>query len=122
MKVPLLVLIPTGDYSLLLGLWVSVLADYTPIQLVAPSAVTMAVATDAMICTMNLNVSLLLIILLLFYPFTLFSFKQARGFRPKRLIAVVWQTATCLAGVTAVATTIAIVAILIIILRILDIA
>ena len=31
-------------------------------QLVAPSAVTMAVATDAMICTMNFNVSLLLMI------------------------------------------------------------
>ena len=29
---------------------------------VAPSAVTMAVATDAMICTMNLNVSLLLMV------------------------------------------------------------
>ena len=48
--------------TLLLGLEVSVLADYTPIQLVAPSAVTMAVATDAMICTMNLNVSLFVII------------------------------------------------------------
>ena len=32
---------------------------------VAPSAVTMAVATDAMICTMNLRVSLLLIVHLL---------------------------------------------------------
>ena len=63
--------------TLLLGLEVSVLADYTPIQLVAPSAVTMAVATDAMICTMNLNVSLLVIILLLFYPFTLLSKRGA---------------------------------------------
>ena len=69
MKVPLLVLIPTGDSSLLLGLWVSVLADYTPIQLVAPSAVTMAVATDAMICTMNLNVSLFVMVLFTFLIF-----------------------------------------------------
>ena len=30
---------------------------YAPTQLVAPRAVTMAVATDAMICTMNLMVS-----------------------------------------------------------------
>ena len=82
MKVPLLVLIPTGDSSLLLGLWVSVLADYTPIQLVAPSAVTMAVATDAMICTMNLNVSLLLIIHLLFYPFTLLLLSKRGAFAP----------------------------------------
>ena len=37
---------------------------YAPIQLVAPSAVTMAVATDAMICTMNLNVSLLVMVLI----------------------------------------------------------
>ena len=36
---------------------------YMPIHDVAPSAVTMAVATDAMICTMNLNVSLLLMVL-----------------------------------------------------------
>jgi len=50
--------------TLLLGLEVSVFAGYTPIQLVAPSAVTMAVATDAMICTMNLNVSLLVIFLM----------------------------------------------------------
>ena len=37
---------------------------YMPIHEVAPSAVTMAVATDAMICTMNLNVSLLLMVLI----------------------------------------------------------
>ena len=36
---------------------------YMPMHEVAPSAVTMAVATDAMICTMNLNVSLLLMVL-----------------------------------------------------------
>ncbi len=37
---------------------------YAPTQLVAPSAVTIAVATDAMICTINLMVSFLLIILM----------------------------------------------------------
>ena len=41
------------------------LAGYAPIQLVAPSAVTMAVATDAMICTMNLNVSLFVMVFFL---------------------------------------------------------
>ena len=35
---------------------------YTPMQLVAPSAVTIAVATDAMICIMNLNVSFLVMV------------------------------------------------------------
>ena len=35
---------------------------YMFIQLVAPSAVTMAVATDAMICTINLMVSFLVIV------------------------------------------------------------
>ena len=34
---------------------------YAPTHDVAPSAVTMAVATDAMICTINLMVSFLLI-------------------------------------------------------------
>ena len=36
---------------------------HAPMQLVAPSAVTIAVAIDAIICTMNLMVSLLLIML-----------------------------------------------------------
>jgi hypothetical protein len=36
---------------------------YAPMQLVAPSAVTIAVATDAMICIMNLNVSFLVMVL-----------------------------------------------------------
>ncbi len=36
---------------------------YTPMQLVAPSAVTIAVATDAMICIMNLNVSFLVMVI-----------------------------------------------------------
>ena len=35
---------------------------YAPMQLVAPNAVAMAVATDAMICTMNLMVSFLLMV------------------------------------------------------------
>ena len=35
--------------------------NYIPMQLVAPRAVTIAVAIDAIICTMNLMVSLLLI-------------------------------------------------------------
>ena len=38
--------------------------DYMPMHEVAPSAVTMAVATDAMICTMNLMVSLFVMILI----------------------------------------------------------
>ena len=46
---------------------------YIPMQLVAPSAVTIAVATDAMICTMNLMVSLFVIIFI-FLPFYLFNF------------------------------------------------
>ena len=37
---------------------------YIPMQLVAPSAVTIAVATDAMICTINLSVSLLVMVLI----------------------------------------------------------
>ena len=36
---------------------------YTPMQLVAPSAVTIAVATDAIICTMNLMVSLFVMVI-----------------------------------------------------------
>ena len=35
----------------------NVACSHAPTQLVAPRAVTMAVATDAMICTMNLIVS-----------------------------------------------------------------
>ena len=37
---------------------------YKPMQLVAPRAVTIAVAILAIICTMNFNVSFLLIILM----------------------------------------------------------
>ena len=39
---------------------------YMFMQLVAPRAVTMAVATDAIICTMNLIVSLLVIVFKIF--------------------------------------------------------
>ena len=41
---------------------------YMPIHDVAPSAVTIAVATDAMICTINLSVSLLVITLMFVLP------------------------------------------------------
>ena len=37
---------------------------YMFMQLVAPSSVTIAVATDAMICTINLSVSLLVMVLI----------------------------------------------------------
>ena len=40
---------------------------YMFMQLVAPSAVTIAVATDAMICTINLSVSLLVMVLIFKY-------------------------------------------------------
>ena len=69
MKDPLLVFDSNRGFFLLLGLEVSVFAGYAPIQLVAPSAVTMAVATDAMICTMNLNVSLFVMVLFTFLIF-----------------------------------------------------
>ena len=39
---------------------------YTPMQEVAPRAVSMAVATDAIICTMNLMVSFLVIVVFCF--------------------------------------------------------
>ena len=40
------------------GLWLC----YMPMHDVAPSAVTIAVATDAIICTINLNVSLFVMV------------------------------------------------------------
>ena len=53
---------------------------YIPMQLVAPSAVTIAVATDAIICTMNLNVSLLVMVLIFkFYHFYNFYIVQRVG-------------------------------------------
>ena len=61
---------------------------------VAPRAVTIAVAIDAIICTMNLMVSLFVIIFIFFtfLPFQLFTFKRW-GFRPARLIALTWVVA-----------------------------
>ena len=38
--------------------------SYIPMQLVAPRAVTIAVAIDAIICTMNLMVSLFVMVLM----------------------------------------------------------
>ena len=38
--------------------------SYIPMQLVAPRAVTIAVAIDAIICTMNLMVSLFVMVLI----------------------------------------------------------
>jgi hypothetical protein len=53
---------------------------YMFMQLVAPSAVTIAVATDAMICTINLSVSLLVMVLFLkFYHFYNFYIVQRVG-------------------------------------------
>ena len=44
------------------SVWNSSIIFYAPMQLVAPSAVTIAVATDAIICTMNLMVSLFVMV------------------------------------------------------------
>ena len=53
---------------------------YMFMQLVAPSAVTIAVATDAMICIMNLNVSFLVMVLIFkFYHFYNFYIVQRVG-------------------------------------------
>ncbi len=53
---------------------------YMFMQLVAPSAVTIAVATDAMICTINLIVSLLVMVLIFkFYHFYNFYIVQRVG-------------------------------------------
>ena len=54
----------------------------------------MAVDTDAMICTINLMVSLFVIIFIFFtfLPFQLFTFKRW-GFRPARLISLSWYYA-----------------------------
>ena len=53
---------------------------YMFMQLVAPSAVTIAVATDAMICTINLSVSLLVMVLISkFYHFYNFYIVQRVG-------------------------------------------
>ena len=53
---------------------------YMLMQLVAPSAVTIAVATDAMICTINLSVSLLVMVLIFkYYHFYNFYIVQRVG-------------------------------------------
>ena len=56
---------------------------YIPMQLVAPSAVTIAVATDAMICTMNLMVSFFVMVLIfIFCHFYNFYIVQRVGAKP----------------------------------------
>ena len=53
---------------------------YIPMQLVAPRAVTIAVATDAIICTINLSVSLLVMVLIFkYYHFYNFYIVQRVG-------------------------------------------
>ena len=53
---------------------------YIPMHDVAPRAVTIAVATDAMICTINLSVSLLVMVLIFkFYHFYNFYIVQRVG-------------------------------------------
>ena len=85
-------------------------------QLVAPRAVTIAVAILAIICTMNLMVSLFVIIFnfFTFLPFQLFTFKRW-GFCPNRLISLSGYIARWLC-VSAIAT------VLVAALRILDVA
>ena len=61
---------------------------YMFMQLVAPSAVTIAVATDAIICTINLSVSLLVMVLIFkFYHFYNFYIVQRVGAGPLTLSA-----------------------------------
>ena len=56
---------------------------YIFMQLVAPSAVTIAVATDAIICTMNFIVSRLVMVLIFkFYQFSNFYIVQRVGAAP----------------------------------------
>ena len=76
-------------------------------QLVAPRAVTIAVAILAIICTMNFPVSLLLIM----FHVSCFMFNVGRGLSPKPLVSnrlVATAATTCVttlvtAGVVAVA-------------------
>ena len=71
-------------------------------QEVAPSAVTMAVAIDAISCTINLTVSFLLIIFNV--QCLMFNVQcKARGRSPNRLVALAGVIATSLvaAGVAA---------------------
>ena len=62
----------------------SLLTSHSPIQDVAPSAVRIALAIDAINCTINLVVSFLLIFtFFLFYPFTFLLFNLIQGAAPK---------------------------------------
>ena len=72
--------------SLPIAVWESRLSSagfwlcYIPMHDVAPRAVTIAVATDAMICTINLSVSLLVMVLIFkFYHFYNFYIVQRVG-------------------------------------------
>ena len=60
---------------------------YMAMHDVAPSAVTMAVATDAIICIMNLNVSLLVMIIDLLKVNTLFVISSDHSSLSSRLSA-----------------------------------
>ena len=74
---------------------------------VAPSAVTMAVATDAIICTINFNVSLLVMVLFFkFYHFCNFYIVQRVGAVPLALcalIALAWVIAAIVAATALIA-------------------
>ena len=62
----------------------SLLTSHSPMQDVAPSAVRIADAIDAINCTINLVVSFLLIFTsFLFYPFTFLLFNLIQGAAPK---------------------------------------
>ena len=62
----------------------SLLTSHSPMQDVAPSAVRIADAIDAINCTINLVVSFLLIFIsFLFLPFYLFTFNLILGAVPK---------------------------------------
>jgi hypothetical protein len=80
---------------------------YIPIHDVAPSAVTIAVATDAMICTMNFIVSRLVMVLIFkFYQFSNFYIVQRVGAVPLALcalIALAWVIAAIVAATALIA-------------------
>ena len=80
---------------------------YMFMQLVAPSAVTMAVATDAIICTMNFIVSRLVMVLIFkFYHFCNFYIVQRVGAVPLALCALIsltWVVAAIVAATALIA-------------------
>ena len=85
------------------------LGAYVPTHDAVLSAVTMAVATDAMICTINFKVSFLLITLN-FYILTFLNFRIGRGLRPKPLVSdrlVIAASAAGIAAATSISTGIA---------------